>query len=80
MWRLSELDDLTENLLLAGQPVSPGSYRNVETGMCLEFEQDGQLPPSFDGRVACYVPISRVGVPPAESLSVEHEHHSNRSG
>jgi hypothetical protein len=49
-----------ERLLLAGQRVAAGAYRNVETGCCVEFEQDGHLPPSFDGRVACYVPLPRT--------------------
>ena len=80
MSRKTELDDLTENFLLAGQPVSPGYYRNVETGLCVQFERDGLLPPSFDGRVACYVPVSNTWNQQSESMNVESEHQSKRLG
>ncbi len=80
MWRNIELDDLTEGFLLAGQKVSPGYYRNVETGQRVQFEQDGLLPPSFDGRVACYVPLPTTWNQQVASMNVEREHQSTRLG
>ncbi len=76
MWLTPEPDDPTDNHLLAGQLVSPGTYRNVETGHCLQFEQDGLLPPSFDGRVACYEPVPRTWHERIEMRNGEREHQS----
>ena len=76
MWHTPESDDLAENLLLAGQHVSAGIYRNVESGLCLQFDGAGMLPPSFDGRVACYVPIPRARERRVEALNVVIEHRS----
>ncbi|HLJ57994.1 MAG TPA: hypothetical protein VKT77_23350 [Chthonomonadaceae bacterium] len=50
--------DVTESPLLAGQMALPGLYRNIETGRCIRLERTDMLPPSFDGRVAAYVPVA----------------------
>jgi hypothetical protein len=55
-----EPDRHWEDVLLAGQRAGPGAYRNVETGCRVEFDRAGMLPPSFDGRVACYVQVPRT--------------------
>lgn len=74
-----EPDREIERILLAGQHVAPGAYRNVETGCCIEFEEAGRLPPSFDGRVACYVPVPRtwrqhvLASAAADARPAEHE-------
>lgn len=77
MWWRPELDDLAEAVLLAGQHASPGRYRNVETGACLQLDEEGPLPPSFDGRVACYV-LVRGAWDQAVVADAGREHRSKR--
>ena len=80
MWRTRTPEDPVESLLLAGQRVSRGVYRNVETGLCLQFEQDSILPPSFDGRVACYVVVPNAWHERTEIAPGEREHQSKVAG
>ena len=44
-----------DELYIAGQHVTAGRYRNVETGREVCLEHQDFLPASLDGRVAVYV-------------------------
>ncbi len=55
MRREPEYDLPAMELLLAGQRVLPGLYREVETGRLVLMEKEDRLPASLDGRVACYI-------------------------
>jgi hypothetical protein len=48
---------LAAALYHAGEWVSPGIYEDVETHRRVRLDEKDILPPSFDGRVACYVRI-----------------------
>jgi hypothetical protein len=41
-------------IYLAGVPVAPGIYREIETGRRICLHGEDRLPASLDGRVACY--------------------------
>jgi hypothetical protein len=45
-------------LFLAGERVSAGEYREIETGRVICLDQEDYLPASLDGHVACYKPVS----------------------
>lgn len=50
-------DPLFEELLLAGQKVPAGRYRQLGTGRLVSVEREDSLPASLDARVACYVRV-----------------------
>ena len=60
MWQMPEMDTHGEDLLLAGQHVEPGLYREIGTGRAVSIEQEGVLPATLNGRVACYVRIANT--------------------
>ena len=49
-----------DTLHLAGERVAPGVYKQIDDSRELLFEQEGYLPASLDGRVACYMRIERT--------------------
>ena len=49
-----EIDPVMGELYLAGEIVPAGSYQLVGTDIKILLEEDGRLPASLDGRVACY--------------------------
>lgn len=57
MWLKPEHDQFVEELLLAGERVPPGVYRQVGTNRVVVYDHEDVLPASLDGRVACYVRV-----------------------
>jgi hypothetical protein len=55
MWYQPEHDQFVEELLLAGQCVPAGVYRQVGSGRIIRLEREDCLPASLDGHVASYV-------------------------
>jgi hypothetical protein len=58
-----------EPLYVAAERVSPGIYQEVESLRRVLMKEEGVLPASFDGRVACYQRICPLlpASSPAES-------------
>ena len=59
MWNAPENDHFAEEIYLANELVSPGQYQQIGGPRKITLESPGQLPPSFDGRVACYRRVAR---------------------
>ena len=70
MWHQPENDQFAQEIYLAGEFVSRGSYKNVASGRLLILREDSRLPGSLDGRVACYLRLSHSWGDFAESRSV----------
>lgn len=61
MWHDADFDDSDEALFLAGEKVSPGSYRLVgSAGRQIVLEKTDVLPATCDGRVACYLRVENT--------------------
>ncbi len=61
MWKSPEIDAEDEGLFLAGERVSPGSYRLVgSSGRQVVLDKDDVLPATLDGRVACYMKVDNT--------------------
>jgi hypothetical protein len=61
MWQSPDIDEADEAIFLAGERVSPGSYRLVGgTRRQIELEEDDVLPATCDGRVACYMRVDNT--------------------
>lgn len=52
-----EVDSMPDELHFAGTIAPAGLYRLVGTNVKILMEEEGYLPASLDGRVACYEPI-----------------------
>jgi len=50
------------DLYLAGEIVSSGRYRDVDTRREVVLKEDGPLPASLDGRIAAYVCVEHTWV------------------
>jgi hypothetical protein len=61
-----------DTLYLAGERVAPGLYRQIDGSRELPFEQEGYLPASLDGRVACYTRIRQPGEQEAPRFRARH--------
>ena len=48
------IDTSQGEVYLAGQIVDPGTYRQIDVGRVVTLLDEGVLPGSLDGRVACY--------------------------
>lgn len=48
-------DAFVDEIYTAGQHAEAGTYREVGTRREVVLEEAGTLPPSLNGRVACYV-------------------------
>lgn len=48
------VDTSQGEVYLAGQIVEPGNYRQIDVGRIVPLLEQGALPGSLDGRVACY--------------------------
>jgi len=57
MWTQPDDDQFACELLLAGQTAPAGIYRDLSSGRLIHLDMSDVLPPSFDGRIACYIPI-----------------------
>ena len=57
MWYRPLNEEYAAELLLAGQMAPAGIYRETGSGRLVHLTMTDILPPSFDGRIACYVPI-----------------------
>lgn len=55
MWHAPDNDHFTDEVYLAGERVSAGIYRKIGNGFRIRLDDDGVLPASLDGRVACYI-------------------------
>jgi hypothetical protein len=55
LWTRPENDQFVEELLLAGERVPAGTYRQTGTARVVVMDGEGLLPASFDGTVACYL-------------------------
>src|SRR5262245_60707291 len=55
MWTRPESDQFADELYLAGERVPRGTYKQLGSNRRFVMEQNGVLPASMDGRVACYV-------------------------
>jgi hypothetical protein len=60
MWKQPENDQFAEELFLAGERVPSGTYRQVGSGREVRLDSDDFLPASLDGRVACYLRVTRT--------------------
>jgi hypothetical protein len=69
MWPKPENDQFAEEVLLAGELVPPGIYRQIGTRREVHVTSDDCLPASLDGRVACYVRVHTWGQIQAEEES-----------
>jgi hypothetical protein len=79
MWYRPLNDEIESELLLAGQTAPAGIYRETGSGRWVQLTEAGVLPASFDGRIACYVPVhtwaqaaaarplSRIGAEPSHT-------------
>jgi hypothetical protein len=54
MWTQPDLDICTDEVYLAGEWVSSGTYKQVGSNREIWVEDEDVLPASIDGRVACY--------------------------
>lgn len=54
---------LASPLYQAGEWVSAGIYEDVETHRVVRLDEKDMLPPSFDGRVACYIRVAPEPTP-----------------
>ncbi len=52
-------NDDGEEVFMAGQWATPGTYRQVDSSRVITLDVAGLLPPSFDGRRAQYCRIER---------------------
>ncbi|HLK57526.1 MAG TPA: hypothetical protein VKU00_13245 [Chthonomonadaceae bacterium] len=57
----AETDPLLGELFLAGEYVLAGIYRQVDSHREILLEEEGYLPASLDGKVACYHRIAGLG-------------------
>lgn len=53
-------EECTETLYPAGERVSPGVYRQVDTHREVSLESEGPLPASLDGHAAFYVRVQHT--------------------
>ena len=58
MWNSPENGHFVEEILLAGEIVSPGTYRQIGSHTIVTLNREDHLPASLDGRVACYRKIA----------------------
>jgi len=57
MHKQRETDPILGELFLPGKCVAAGIYRQVDSNREVSLEEEGYLPASLDGRVACYARI-----------------------
>lgn len=50
----------TGEVHIAGERVPAGTYRRVDTGRIVRLTHEDVLPASLDGRVACYISVTRT--------------------
>ncbi len=70
MWTQTETEFPGEELFLAGERVTAGTYRQIGGSREVRFEREDVLPASLDGRVACYLRISAWGQFPQTAVSI----------
>lgn len=52
--------DVAEEIYVAGTVAPAGTYQMVGGNLIFVLEEEGYLPASLDGRVACYEPVRRT--------------------
>lgn len=60
MWLSPDYIDSDEAVFLAGERVSPGSYRLVGGRREVVLESEDILPATLDGRVGCYMRVDNT--------------------
>jgi hypothetical protein len=53
-----ECEHIFGECFLAGETVPPGLYRIIGTNKLIDLHEEGQLPASLDGHVACFESVN----------------------
>ena len=75
MWSAPWNDQYADEIFLAGELVPAGHYKQTGAKREIQLLHDDFLPPSCDGRVACYLRVGSLGKEGTRSKTNGRENH-----